>query len=352
MPAKTTFPDLKFHKGLGQHYYFHDGKKFYLGSDPVEARERHRWAILELNGAPPVTVKPLGGLVVAEAVKLYLSGPVAKKERRERVRHKFALTHVAQQFPMMLADQFRVVHIEAIAAQWSTMRRRNRNYKLDQRDGAVFSGEYVCKLLSAVRQCWAWLAMHDHVTADSAAKVSLGVSQAAKSTTKANQKTRPVTEDDLRATLAELPPTCSAMVRTQLATGMRTGEMLSMRWEEIDRTGDVWEYSPGQHKNAWRGHRRTIYLGKSTQGILGEPLKAGPVWDVAPVAFYHALRRAQDRAAVAPWRAYQLRHLAATHVRTNHTDAATIALLGHAGDDLLRLYAGGAEEERARRRAG
>jgi hypothetical protein len=41
-----------------------------------------------------------------------------------------------------------------------------------------------------------------------------------------------------------------------------------MRIGEIDRSGDVWAYTPASHKNAHRGHARTIYIGRRGRDVL------------------------------------------------------------------------------------
>jgi integrase len=42
-----------------------------------------------------------------------------------------------------------------------------------------------------------------------------------------------------------------------------------MRLSDIDRSEEIWIYSPVQHKNRWRGKRRRIYLGPQAQALLG-----------------------------------------------------------------------------------
>ena len=51
------------------------------------------------------------------------------------------------------------------------------------------------------------------------------------------------------------------MVRLQLLSGARPGEMVILRPCDIDMSGKVWLYRPELHKNSWRGHERTILFG-------------------------------------------------------------------------------------------
>lgn len=82
------------------------------------------------------------------------------------------------------------------------------------------------------------------------------------------KKVRPVEAEIVEATLPHLSPTVRAMVELQLLTGMRPGELVIMRPADIDRTGEVWEYRPRQHKNIHRDMDRVVYLGPKAQDIL------------------------------------------------------------------------------------
>jgi integrase len=78
----------------------------------------------------------------------------------------------------------------------------------------------------------------------------------------------PVPDADINGTLPYLSPQVAAMVRLQRLTGMRPGEVIQVRPAEIDRSSDVWIFTPIQHKNRWRGGRRVIALGPEAQQTL------------------------------------------------------------------------------------
>ena len=42
-----------------------------------------------------------------------------------------------------------------------------------------------------------------------------------------------------------------AMIRLQLLTGMRPGEVVRIRRRDLDMTGRMWEYRPAQHKREY-----------------------------------------------------------------------------------------------------
>ena len=59
-----------------------------------------------------------------------------------------------------------------------------------------------------------------------------------------------------------------AMVELQRLSGMRPGEVTSMRSCDIDTSGRVWIYTPSEHKTEHHGKERPVYLGPRAQAIL------------------------------------------------------------------------------------
>jgi integrase len=58
------------------------------------------------------------------------------------------------------------------------------------------------------------------------------------------------------------------MIELQRLTGMRPGEVTSMRSCDIDTSGRAWAYTPSEHKTEHHGKERTIYLGPAAQEVL------------------------------------------------------------------------------------
>jgi site-specific recombinase XerD len=58
------------------------------------------------------------------------------------------------------------------------------------------------------------------------------------------------------------------MIKLQQLTGMRPGEVVLMRRGDIDRRGEVWKYTPKEHKNEHHGLTREIAIGPRAQEIL------------------------------------------------------------------------------------
>lgn len=79
---------------------------------------------------------------------------------------------------------------------------------------------------------------------------------------------RPVDDATVEATLVFLNPTLADMVRMQALTEMRPGEMLLMRTCDIDRSDDVWVFTPAHHKTQHHGHERRISIGPKCHTVL------------------------------------------------------------------------------------
>lgn len=78
----------------------------------------------------------------------------------------------------------------------------------------------------------------------------------------------PVSEDVVNATLPHLPPPVAAMVKLQLLTGARGGELMTLRPCDIDMARDVWRANLAVHKTAHHGHARTLMFGPKAQAVL------------------------------------------------------------------------------------
>ena len=90
------------------------------------------------------------------------------------------------------------------------------------------------------------------------------------------RKVKPVADAMVDQVVAQASPTLAAMIRVQRATGMRAGEIVIMRTGDLDRTGDVWTYSPRHHKGTHREQTRTVFIGPRSQAVLTPFLKLDP----------------------------------------------------------------------------
>ncbi|MBA4188838.1 MAG: hypothetical protein C0467_12645 [Planctomycetaceae bacterium] len=108
---------------------------------------------------------------------------------------------------------------------------------------------------------------------------------------------KPVSLEAVEAALPHLTQTMRAMVRVQLLTGMRPGEVCQLRTADLDRSGEkgVWVFRPRQHKTQHHGHARVVILGPQAQEVLRPFMEAGEEYVFSPRAAEH-MRQVQRRA--------------------------------------------------------
>lgn len=193
----------------------------------------------------------------------------------------------------------------------------------------------------------------------------------------------PVADDVVDATLPELPEVVADMVRLQRLTGMRPGEVFSLRPCDLDLAGDVWTYRPASHKTEHHGKSRVVFVGPKAQAVLlrylardaqaccfrpcdseakrraeqhaarqtplscgnrpgtnraASPLrKAGERY--TKDSYGNAIRRAAKRAGIEHWTPNQLRHSAATSVRADYGLEGAQVILGHSTARTSEIYA-------------
>ncbi len=175
-----------------------------------------------------------------------------------------------------------------------------------------------------------------------------------------SEPVEPADPEAVAKVLEVLDPTPAAMVRLQLLTGMRPGEVCRLVPADIDRDADpdeaqprLWLYKPRRYKTQ-RSKKvrqtggRKIWLGPSAQAILAPLLKdldpeepvflteRGKAWLVDRYARY--VERACRLARVEHWTPRQLRHNAATELEHSHGLDHAQAVLGHSSPDQTRRY--------------
>ncbi len=208
---------------------------------------------------------------------------------------------------------------------------------------------------------------------------------------------KPVPMAFVEASLPYMPRPVAGMVRLQLLTAMRPGEVVIMRAIDINMSGKIWFYTPEFHKTQWRGHRRAIAIGPQGQAIIKEFLttdtqaylfsprqsvderrqslrlyrktkvqpsqvdrrkkdakrKAGARYHVNP--YWYAIRRACAKAdatahneqkdvpagqkIIPNWAPNQLRHTRATELRKEFGLDAARCILGHRSPLITEVYA-------------
>lgn len=108
----------------------------------------------------------------------------------------------------------------------------------------------------------------------------------------------PVDMQTVKATMEFLSPVHRDMIRMQLLTGMRPGEVCMLRPIDIDRSRDVWEYHPDGHKTEHHGRTRIVYIGPQAIVVLSSYMLRDPeahCFSAAESMEWHRTLRAQNR---------------------------------------------------------
>lgn len=194
---------------------------------------------------------------------------------------------------------------------------------------------------------------------------------------------KPVPEASINAVLPFLSRQVADMVRLQLLTGCRPGEICQLRPCDLNRDGDVWEFVPQEFKTEHHEHRgRMIFFGPRAQAILEQwidnrpaeafcfspreaeaerrmAMRAARKTPVQPsqqnrrkakpvrppgerydtVSYRKAIHRACRQAKVAIWSPNQLRHARATDLRRRYGIEAPQVILGHTEISTTQIYA-------------
>ncbi len=194
----------------------------------------------------------------------------------------------------------------------------------------------------------------------------------------------PVPIADVEATIEALPAVVGDMVRVQLLTGTRPGEVCAMTTGAIERSGRLWLYELKHHKTAHHGKRRVVAFGPKAQSIITPYLRLAkpdaPIFSPAvseelrlqereanrktpkscgnrrgsrrvtkrtrppgdrytTASYRRAIERAAAKAGVEDWTPNQLRHTRATEIRRTYGLEAASAVLGHSNVETTQVYA-------------
>ena len=167
----------------------------------------------------------------------------------------------------------------------------------------------------------------------------------------------PVSDELIEQTLSHLKPMLVDMIRLQRLTGMRPGELVTMRSQDVDRSGEVWVYTPSRHKTQHRGKDRFIYIGPKAQSIVAPYLlKASETGFLFPTSrsghyttgtYQQAIYRACKQNGLKQWSPNQLRKAAATDVRKHLDVESAASLLGHSSSVVTQQHYAAADQQRA-----
>ncbi len=203
---------------------------------------------------------------------------------------------------------------------------------------------------------------------------------------------RPVAQSHIDAALPHVSRQVRDMVKVQVLTGARPGEVCRMRADWIDQTGEFlarvagpvdmagcWVYLPERHKTRHHGHHRIIPIGPEAQAVLKPYLEGRPQdsplfspreavqeravrqrqarktkvqpsqqnrnkgiakhgTEYTTGTYQNAITRACKLAKIPAWTPGQLRHTAATNLERQFGWEVARIVCGHRSLNTTRIY--------------
>ncbi len=151
----------------------------------------------------------------------------------------------------------------------------------------------------------------------------------------------------------------AVMIELHWHLGCRPGELVIMRKSAVDREGDVWIFTPPEHKTEHHDHDRRIPIGPRAQAVLlpwwvqcqDDVLFAGRsnqlnrlgIEETGPMStgsYAQAIARTNRLHGLKHWSPNRIRHSAATRFREESGSLDGVqALLGHKNADVTQVYA-------------
>jgi integrase len=265
----TTATKYRKHKATGQAVVTLNGKDLYLGRyGTAGSKAEYDRVISEWLAAGRQLPQQGGYLTVNEIMVAYM-GHAKKYYRkpdgqptRQLELVRLAFRPLKQLYGRTLAADFGPLALKAV------------------RQRMINQGT-MCRLtinehISKIKRLFAWGVENELIPSSvfHGLQAVKGL-QAGRTEAKDHPRVRPVPQAFIDAALPYCSPHVQSMIRLQLVSGMRPGEVCLMRPLDIDTTGRIWVYRPGSdqgqhgdHKTAYLGKEREIYLGPQAQVII------------------------------------------------------------------------------------
>jgi len=269
-------PSLRLHKASGQAYVVLSGKAFYCGKpDDPAAEQRYHKALAEWMAAGrqlpanpnTLTVKELLARFWMHAEAYYRTLTDGRTKELEQFR--LALRPMNELYGNTPATQFgpralKTVRQTMIGKGWCRL--------------------YTNKQVNRIRHVFKW-GVGDELIASSVLSALQAVPGLKRGRSDAPdlEAVRPVPMEMVEAIQPYVSRQVWAMVQLQLFTAARAGEIARIRPIDIDRGDEklpdgrrTWICRLKEHKAAWHGHERKIYIGPRAQQVLAPFLLRDP----------------------------------------------------------------------------
>ena len=325
---KSLVPNHCQHKASGRSYIYWNGTEIYTGlSGSIEAAESYAKMLSNIMayGEPCPKVEVQIKLSVATISSKYLQH--VKRTKPPDSDEDKAVARVVKDLEAFdyPAEKFSPGRLTELIQMW-----------VDKRLALTT----VNKKHNYVLNIFRWAAQMDLVSPTVwSALLTVPKIKPGRTSAKQPKKIKPVPSDVVESILSHCQPRIAAVLKMQLYTGMRCGEVLRMTMAEIH--GNI--YAPYKHKNRWRNKDRTVHLGPKAMALIDEwktddPHR--PLFTKMTSDYYGRwIEIACRQAGVPHFTSHQIRHYHATMVREKFGLDAAQAALGHSSAKTTEIYA-------------
>lgn len=266
----TRLPSLCHHKGTGLGYVVLNGKFFYLGPwNAPETQSAYNRKVAEwLAAGRQLPVEP-DQITVAEVVDRFWSHAMSyyrspDGELSTEVDNiRLALRPVLKLYADLRAVEFGPLCLRTIRDE---MIRSERLTRLN-----------INKRIGRIKMVFKWATSMEMIPGSNfhALQTLVGLKRG-RTEAREGKKVAPAPEELIQAVKPHVSRQVWALIRLQLLTGARPGELLVMQPKDVDRSSEVWVYQPDKHKTRNWGHDRFIYIGPQGQQALAPFLLRPP----------------------------------------------------------------------------
>lgn len=282
-------PQVQFYKPRNLACIYIEGKRHYLGpwgSPEVEENRQREWAEYlaqkkaHLGAGEKVAVAVLVDRFLEDAEEVYV------KNGRQTGTYEqltYAVQPLLELYARTPVGDFTPMSLKAIRTHMLERGWRPKFVNGTCGDRREYSREYINKRIDYIRQIFRWGVEHGLVRPETMIGLD-AVTHLRKGRSKAVEKpdVQPVRDWVVEATMPFLPIGIYDMVRIQRLTGMRPGDVVSMRACDIFRHGDelppgyelfpdleeLWLYIPAEHKTEHHDLIHFSVLGEECRKIL------------------------------------------------------------------------------------
>jgi integrase len=262
-PKSQSPPKYRLHKARGLAVVTIDGIDHYLGKYGSAASHEEYARLIAERKLPQATVEPVS--MAERAKSTLLIGELTLEYWKHAEVYfnggghlpavKAALQAINRCYANLPAAEFGPLKLEAV-----------RQTLVDR----GLSRKYINDLVFTLVRMFRWSVSRELLSKDVYQTLeTLESLKKGRSAAREHAPVIPVSEEHVEATLAHSSRVTAAMVRLQLLTGARPGEICALRPRDVTFLPDgLWCYRPVNHKNDHREQDRRIYIGERGQTIL------------------------------------------------------------------------------------